>query len=434
MREARARYLVKPGIKQTEVGTTPSDWEAKQLRDFQPFVTSGSRGWAAYYSEIGAPFIRITNLSRESIYPDLADTRYVSVPPNDVEGIRTRLRTGDVLISITADIGIVGYVSDEIPTPAYINQHIALVRFNPLEVCPKYISYFLASGDSQKAFQALTDSGAKSGKNLTTVSNIWAALPPTVEEQQAIADALGGADALIESLEHLLAKKRQIKQGTMQALLTGQLRLPGFEGEWEDKSLIELAQGKKELFDDGDWVEAEHIVSSGIRLVQTGNIGVGRFLEKDDRKYVSESSFVSLRCKQIHKGDLLICRLADPAGRACVLPDIEEERMITSVDVTIFRPSEDEIDRRFLANVFSATAWFQAVSDRCGGTTHKRISRNSLGQIRLKLPPLAEQTAIATVLADMDAEIAALDAKLAKARALKQGMMQTLLTGRIRLV
>lgn len=257
---------------------------------------------------------------------------------------------------------------------------------------------------------------------------------PHLTEQRAIAAALSDVDALLGGLERLIAKKRDLKQAAMQQLLTGSTRLPGFSGEWEMKTLFDLAERKKELFDDGDWIESEHITMEGIRLIQTGNIGVGSFIEKEPKKFIYEKSFTSLRCKQLRTGDLLVCRLADPAGRACVLPDIGEERIVTSVDVTIFRPPLKMADRVFLANVFSTPEWFRVVSDLSGGTTHKRISRGALGRIAIKLPPLAEQTAIAAVLSDMDAELSALVARCDKTRDLKQAMMQELLTGRIRLV
>ena len=220
----------------------------------------------------------------------------------------------------------------------------------------------------------------------------------------------------------------------MQELLTGKRRLPGFEGEWEVTTLFDLANRKKEFFDDGDWIESVHIRNEGIRLIQTGNIGVGRFVEKDDKKFISEKPFTSLRCKQLMQGDLLVCRLAEPAGRSCILPDIGEERIVTSVDVTIFRPPSDLADRQFLNQVFSARNWLSTVSDRSGGTTHKRISRGSLGRLFIKLPSVPEQTAIAEILSEMDSEIAAIEISLEKAHSLKQGMMQQLLTGKIRLI
>ena len=294
-----------------------------------------------------------------------------------------------------------------------------------------FLYYALCAAASR--IRALAGEQAVPLVNKTQFSETKVALPP-LSEQEAIAEALSDADALIESLDQLIAKKRQIKQGAMQELLTGKRRLPGFSGDWEDRSLFELAGGRKELFDDGDWIESEHITEDGISLIQTGNIGVGSFIEKGEKKYISEESFGSLRCKEIKQGDLLICRLAEPAGRACVLPELGESKTITSVDVTIFRPPLSVANRVFLANVFSTAYWFNEVSDRSGGTTHKRISRGSLGGIRVTIPQLDEQTAIATILSDMDTELAALESRLAKARQIKQGMMQELLTGRIRLL
>lgn len=220
---------VRPGYHLTEAGIVPRDWGWKRIAELNPFVTSGSRGWAERYSEYGTPFIRITNLSRSNIYLDLDDLRRVVLPANDAEAVRTELRDGDVLISVTADIGIIGYVSPKLSKPAHINQHIALVRFDASATNSKFISYFLASGRPQRLFRALTDSGAKAGMNLSTVQKIPICLPPTRAEQDAIAEALSDADGLVESLEQLLAKKRQIRQGAMQELLTGKKRLPGFE-------------------------------------------------------------------------------------------------------------------------------------------------------------------------------------------------------------
>ncbi|MGR3835498.1 hypothetical protein [Ralstonia pseudosolanacearum] len=114
VKEPSVQYLAKPAYKQSEAGPIPQDWQVKQVGDLQPFVTSGSRGWAAFYSEFGSPFIRITNLSRERIHLDLRDLRFVSISRNASEGVRTQLNDGDVLISITADIGMVGCVTEKI--------------------------------------------------------------------------------------------------------------------------------------------------------------------------------------------------------------------------------------------------------------------------------------------------------------------------------
>lgn len=108
----------------------------------RPFVTSGSRGWARFYSSGGSAFIRITNLTREKIYLDLTDLKFVHLPAGLSEAERTQVRAGDVLISITADIGIIGYVDDRVSLPAYINQHVAIVRLDSSQIDTKFVAYF----------------------------------------------------------------------------------------------------------------------------------------------------------------------------------------------------------------------------------------------------------------------------------------------------
>ena len=289
-----------------------------------------------------------------------------------------------------------------------------------------YLFHFFQSPSTIKKLIGSQVESARPNLSLTDIRFFKIVIPPKAE-QTAIATALNDADALITQLEKLIAKKRNIKQGAMQELLRP-------KKGWEVKSLFELAENKKELFDDGDWIEAEHITNQGIRLIQTGNIGIGKYIEKDTKKYIYEKSFENLKCKPLNEGDLLICRLAEPAGRACILPNIGETNNITSVDVTIFRPRKEIANRVFLANLFSTSNWFKMVSERVGGTTHKRISRSSLGKIEISIPSIEEQTNIAQILSDMDAEIEALEKKLEKSKMLKQGMMQELMTGKTRLV
>lgn len=410
----------------------PDEWPVRTAASFNPFITSGSRGWAKYYADHGDLFMRITNLKRHKIKPDLSDLQHVALPPSEKEGLRTGLRKGDILISITADIGIIGYVDESVPTPAYINQHVACLRLPEDQVSPKFVAYYLASAEPQRRFIENTDVGAKTGINLTTVGRLTFPCPP-LAEQEAIAEALSDADALIERLERLIAKKRLIKQGAMQDLLTAKRRLPGFSGEWKPITLFEMADCDKKNFDDGDWIEAEHIAPTGMRLIQTGNVGIGQFINTN-KKYIFPESFKKLRCKEVHPGDVLICRLADPPGRACIVPDIGEEKMLTSVDVTIFRPKEALADRKLLTEFMSQSGWFARVDEASGGTTRKRIARSNLGRMPLFMPPIKEQQAMSELFTDMDAEIQALETRLEKARQVKEGMMQNLLTGRIRLL
>jgi type I restriction enzyme S subunit len=162
------------------------------------------------------------------------------------------------------------------------------------------------------------------------------------------------------------------------------------------------------LFTDGDWVETPFITDVGVRLIQTGNIGVGKYREQGYR-YISNESFGVLGCTEVRPGDLLISRLADPVGRSCIAPDLGV-RMITSVDVAILRPRAGAADNRYLNYYMASSRHLDAVAAIARGGTRERISRDQLGAVVVPLPQLSEQRAIADYL---DRETARIDALIA---------------------
>lgn len=424
---------MKSGYKLTEAGVIPEDWDCHALKNLLVQPIQNGIFNDPKYKGYGYKLINVGDLYKDSPI-NTGSLEYLHAKKADVD--RFKVADGDVFFtrsSITPD-GIAHcniYNSDE-QVPVLFDCHIVRARVNAKKINPFFFFRYCIT----KPARTYLTSNAKTTTMTTIDQGVIDGLPvivPPLAEQLAIATVLSDMDAMISGLDLLIAKKRDIKQAAMQQLLSGQKRLPGFSGEWKVKTLIEIADRKKELFDDGDWIESEHITNQGVRLIQTGNIGVGKFIEKDVRKYIFERSFIALRCKELRHGDLLVCRLADPAGRACVLPDIGEEKIVTSVDVTIFRAPVDTVDRVFLSNLFSTPEWFQAVSDRSGGTTHKRISRGALGRISIKIPAIQEQTAIATILSDMDNELESLESRRDKALQIKQGMMQELLTGKTRI-
>jgi type I restriction enzyme S subunit len=415
---------VPAGYKQTEVGIIPEEWVVKQIGDFEPFVTSGSRGWAVFYSERGSPFIRITNLSRTCIYPDLHDLRFVKLAANHSEAARTQLLDGDVLISITADIGIVGHVTANVPKPAYINQHIALVRFDSARINSRFVSYFLASEKPQKLFCSLTDSGAKAGMNLTTVQQIRIALPPTKAEQEAIAEALSDADALIESLEQLLAKKRQLKQGAMQELLTGKKRLPGFSGKWEVKRLGDVVD-----------TDPENLGSDTNPDLVFNYIA----LEDVDRGFLrshSEQLFANApsRARRKLRLDDVLVSTVRPNLQSHLLFRREGGNWVCSTGFCVVRCRKGVTHPGYVFFHLFANCVNRQIEALLTGSNYPAINSGDVRALEIPFPAYTEQAAIAAILSDMDAGIAALEAKLAKAHQLKQGMMQELLTGRVRLI
>lgn len=209
-------------FKDSSLGRIPAEWEVAKLESVAEFVTSGSRGWAKYYSDEGPIFLRIGNLTRTHINLRLDDLVFVN-PPTSSEGKRTSVLPGDLLISITADLGIIGVIPDAFGE-AYVNQHIALVRLSQVKATPRFLGWFLSSRGGQKQFEKLNESGAKAGLNLPTIKKLTVPLPKGIE-QQRIAEILDSNTQQLNGHHRRLAKLRLLKTALMQDLLTGKKRV-----------------------------------------------------------------------------------------------------------------------------------------------------------------------------------------------------------------
>ncbi|MBX0358366.1 restriction endonuclease subunit S [Halobacillus sp. Nhm2S1] len=198
--------------------------------------------------------------------------------------------------------------------------------------------------------------------------------------------------------------------------------------DWNLETILDIASNDVEnSFVDGDWVESKYIENQGIRLIQTGNIGLGSFKEKNIKKYVSEESFDSLKCKEVVEGDILICRLADPIGRSCIVPNLGTKN-ITSVDVAIFRPEEAKYDKRFINYLLNSYKVLSKVQAFASGTTRQRVSRKNLGTVRLPIPPIKKQQKITAIISSVDEAIEKTEQIITQTEKVKKGLMQQLLT------
>ncbi len=171
---------------------------------------------------------------------------------------------------------------------------------------------------------------------------------------------------------------------------------------WEVAPIRAFARPGYKTFTDGDWIESPYIRDEGIRLIQTGNIGIGSYREQGFR-YIDEETFKQFGCTEIQPRDILICRLAEPVGRACLAPDLGV-RMITSVDVCILKPRSD-VDPAFVVYALSYQGYLSWMNSICRGGTRNRVSRSMLGSIRIQKPPFDEQTAIVRFLDYIDRRI-----------------------------
>ena len=408
-------------------------WPLKTLTELGGTVTSGSRGWASFYSDHGSLFVRITNLNRGDIHIDLADPRFVRIDPMNAEAARTRLAPGDLLVSITADIGIIGYVDEALPSPAYINQHIARVRLDPNLADSRFVAYYLSSWGPQRAFVGATDTGAKAGMNLATVADLLTIVPP-LPEQGRIAGSLTDSDELIATLQRLITKRKAMKRGMAQQLLTGRTRLPGFVKSWTHVRLGDRVTYLKTVA----LSRAELNTVSPLRYLHYGDIHTRStvFLDAARTSMPRATADLAGRAGRLQVGDLVFADASeDPAGvgKSVEITGVPPEGAVPGLHTIAAR-----FDKAVLADGFKAYLQFipsfrESLLRLAAGTKVLATTRSYISSIEMMLPGIDEQRSIAQALNESDGEIEALLARLSKARAIKAGMMQQLLSGRVRL-
>ena len=254
------------------------------------------------------------------------------------------------------------------------------------------------------------------------------ALPPLLE-QRAIADAIGDAGALLAGLDRLIAKKRDLKQAAMQQLLTGQTRLPGFQGEWGLKLLGDLADVKTGPF--GSSLHESDYVPDGTPIITVehlGEFGVEHF----NLPMVSDLDRRRLQAYSLDPGDIVFSRVGSVDRNALIRSS--EAGWLFSGRLLRVRPDRRQAYAPFLSYQFHSDPFKTLVRSVAVGQTMASLNTQILKGINIRLPGVDEQIAIAAILSDMDAELSALAARRNKTRALKQAMMQELLTGKTRLV
>ena len=439
VREAPASYLVeletqrvRPGYKQTEVGVIPEDWNQTTIGEIAAKVGSGMtpRGGSSKYEEYGRPFVRSQNIGWGRLL--LGDIAYIDDETHSTFSA-TELKENDVLLNITgASIGR-SALADQKLVGGNVNQHVCIIRSNPNDANPSFINYLLLSSLGQRQIDSFQAGGNREGLNFGQIRSIKLPLPPTKAEQEAIAEALSDADALIYALEQLIAKKHHLKQGAMQELLTGKKRLPGFGGKWEVKAFNEIC-----WFQEGPGVRNFQFTASGIKLLNGTNIFRGVLNLETTSRFISERE---ARGAYAHfladAGDIVI------ASSGITIERFHEKvAFVGEADLPFcmntstirFKPYSGILAPAFLYHFLTGDSFKRMIGGQATGSAQLNFGPSHVAKVTVSLPPLTEQTAIATILSDMDTEIAALETRLAKTRALKQGMMHNLLTGKIRLV
>lgn len=413
--------VVPPGFKHTEVGVIPKDWCARRLRDcLRSTPAYGINAPASAYDDRLPTYLRITDISD--------DGRFEPDPLVSVSHPNARnyyLEAGDLVFARTgASVGK-SYLYDEDDGRLVFAGFLIRISADPSRLDPQFLSYYVQTKAYWDWVNLMSARSGQPGINGQEYASLMLPVPDPAE-QRAIAAALADVDGVLGALAALIAKKRAIKQAAMQQLLTGRTRLPGFTGEWK-----RVGSGAIGTFRGG----------TGFPTRYQGEVtGDYPFLKVSDMNH--EGNEVYMTSSSNHVSETIRKRIG-----ATVFPTnsivfakvgaavfLERKRILVRPscldnNMAAFSVDSSCADYRFIYYALLNTRFGDLVST----TALPALNGAVLSKIPLSLPSLAEQSAIAAVLSDMDAEIEALDARREKTEAIKQGMMQALLTGRVRL-
>ena len=424
---------LRAGYKQTEVGVIPVNWEARPLKRISPKQSVGLViNPSTYFDDRGTVPMLVGSNIKENII-QWEDAKRITEASNNLISA-SRLAAGDLVTVRVGDPGVTAVVPPELDgcncaSVMIVRKHDA---FDSHWLCSVMNSPWgraqvanVQYGTAQKQF------------NISDAVNFAYPVPP-LPEQRAIAAALSDVDALLAKLDQFIAKKRDLKQAAMQQLLTGQTRLPGFSGEWEVNRLGELFG-----FSGGHTASRDQLSDSGYCYLHYGDIHLSKKTYIDvDAEFqaipklvvgLSDVSTVSL----LKDGDVVFVDASEDdegTSKHIVVVNHDDRPYISGLHTIVAKSKGNRMDNLFKRYCFQTRNIKEQFRFFAVGTKVSGISKTSVAKVELHFPPsLKEQTAIATILSDMDAELTALEVRRDKTHALKQGMMQELLTGRIRL-
>jgi len=403
------------GYKQTEIGVIPEDWDVKNLGEIADVVT-GNTPPTNDQSNYGEDYFFVSPA-------DLGKSKYIFQAQKKLSNkgfrISRKLPPNSILFTcIGSTIGKAGIAPFELTSNQQINSILPNKNFSS-----NFLFYSLNLISPK--IQSLAGEQAVPIVNKCDFEKTTIALPSNIFEQTAIATVLSDTDALIEKLEKLIAKKKAIKQGTMQQLLTGKKRLPGFSREWEVKKLGEIAEFYK-----GKGLPKNEITTNGKhKCIHYGELftiyheeikKIFSYTNKKDNFFLSRTNDVLMPTSDVTPNGL--------ATASCV----KENEVILGGDVLVIRSFEGVLDGVFLS--YGIRKNRKQIMQLVSGSTVYHLYGSDMKKYKFSIPPtIEEQIAIATILSDMNLEIEKLEQKRNKTIMLKQGTMQQLLTGRIRI-
>jgi type I restriction enzyme S subunit len=414
--------MTPPGYKQTKVGVIPEEWEVCRLDALGtgpiPPIKAGPFGSSLTKDIYVQSGFKVYG-QEQVIRGDYLFGDYFITLRKYRELESCAVRPGDILLSLVGTVGKLLVVTDDAPA-GVINPRLIRFSFDKSRICSQFFKFLFESGYVQSLLERNSQGGTMGVLNAGILRPFCIQLPP-LPKQRAIATALSDVDALLAALDRLIAKQRDLKQAAMQQLLTGQTRLPGFEGEWETKRLgniFTISAGKS---------KSAYIVTNGdFWICDMGSVSTnGRLIVSKQTNH--HGDFLNI-------GDLIMPK--DDIGGGNIIGKVgyidANDTYVLGDHVYCLRALQG--NPCFLAYVINSHQTNSELRKKVIGSAQLGLGRKSVTEQEIQFPPHPEQTAIATVLSDMDLELAALEQRRDKTRALKQGMMQELLTGRTRLL
>ena len=409
---------VRDGYKQTEVGVIPRDWGIYELGKISKLKNGINKEKENF--GFGYPFVNLLDVFGISTIDSSKELNFIN--SNDEERKLYSLRKGDILFVRSSvkpsGVGLTTLIKENLPNTVFSG---FLIRYRDEgQISNDYKEYCFHENGFRNRLIANSTVSANTNINQEALKKLIVILPPTKAEQTAIAAALSDADVLIQSLEKLIAKQRLIKQGAMQELLKP-------KDGWVVKKLGEIG-----IFKKGKGIKKDEVSTEGYPCIRYGEL----YTHHDEyiklfNSFINEQT--AKASQRINKGDILFAgsgETKEEIGKCAAL--VDELIAYAGGDVIILTPID--CDSMFLGFLLNHSMVAKQKAQKAQGDAVVHIYPSSLSEISIHLPPKSEQTRIATTLSDMDAEISALETKLAKYKQIKQGMMQELLTGRIRLV
>jgi type I restriction enzyme S subunit len=418
---------VKPGYKQTEVGVIPEEWDVKRLGDCATIATGNTppTNDAANY---GDEFLFVSPA-------DLGESKYVASTEKRLSkkgfSISRHFPKDSILfVCIGSTIGKCGVAPVELTSNQQINAVFPSPAFST-----DYLYYSVCRAAPR--IRALAGEQAVPIVNKTQFSETAVAFP-RLPEQRAIAEALSDVDALLRALDRLIVKKRDLKQATMQQLLTGQTRLPGFHGEWDVKTLGDLFS-----FSGGYSASRDQLSTEGYCYLHYGDIHGSLKTFIDTRTDYQDIPKLPISLKRVSSkylledGDVVFVDASEDdegTSKHVVVVNKDKVPFISGLHTIVAKSKTDELAHEYRRYCFQTAAIRRQFLFYAVGTKVSGISKTNIAKLALPLPGVPEQAAISSALSDMDAELAGLEQRREKTHLLKQGMMQELLMGKMRLV